>query len=190
MPTPGFSLSTATNTADYGASYTLFGTDEAPLTGTVFTDMGEHVALVDGVPERRSMVIVRFLGLRAHGEPLGNPRVLARFVPGDPGRGAAAAVCLGEPGRLHLDLGHPLHSVDPDLRELVSDTVIEITAEFLTDERAARHRHFCADARRQAIATELDTLDALQQCGYRRMAAARADADAAWALVQALHQQH
>ncbi|MGY5311648.1 hypothetical protein [Nocardia gipuzkoensis] len=190
MPTPGFSLSTDTNSTDYGASYTLFRTDEAPLTGTVFTDMGEHTVLVDGIPERRSMVIVRFFGLRAHGEPLGNPRVLARFVPGEPGRGAAAAVCLGEPGRLHLELGHPLTTADADLRELVSDTVIEITAEFLTDDRAARHRHFCADQRRQDAATALGTIDVLQQHGYRRLAAARAEADAAWALVQTLRQRN
>ncbi|MGY2087847.1 hypothetical protein [Nocardia gipuzkoensis] len=189
MPTPGFSLSTNTNTTDYGASYTLFATDEAPLTGQVFTDMGEHSVLVDGIPERRSMVIVRFFGLRSHGEALGNPRVLARFVPGESGRGAAAAVCLGEPGRLHLDLGHPLTTTDPDLRELVADTVIEITAEFLTDDRAARHRHHCADQRRQDAATALAAIDVLQQRGYRRLAAARAEADASWALVQTLRQQ-
>ncbi|WP_109529378.1 MULTISPECIES: hypothetical protein [Nocardia] len=189
MPTPGFSLSTNTNTAEYGASYTLFRTDEAPLTGTVFTDMGEHTVPVDGIPARRSMVIVRFFGLRAHGEALGNPRVLARFTPGDPGRGAAAAVCLGEPGRLVLDLGYPLDTVDTDLRELLCDTVIEIAAEFLTDERAAHHRHHRAELRRQDIAAELGTLDVRQQRGFRRLAAARADTDAAWALVQALRQQ-
>ncbi|WP_216917432.1 hypothetical protein [Nocardia noduli] len=190
MPTPGFSLSTNTNTTDYGASYTLFSTDDAPLTGTVFTDMDEHSVLVDGTLERRSMVIVRFLGLHSHGEALANPRVRARFVPGEPGRGAAAAMCLGEPGRLHLDLGHPLGTVDPDLRELVSDTVIEITAEFLTDERAARHRHYCADARRQDAANALAEIDVVQQRGYRQLAAARAEADASWALVQALRQQN
>ncbi|WP_063047851.1 hypothetical protein [Nocardia pseudovaccinii] len=190
MPTPGFSLSTTTNTTDFGASYTLFATDDAPLTGTVFTDMGEHTVLVDEIPERRSMVIVRFFGLRAHGEALGNPRVLARFVPGEPGRGAAAAVCLGEPGRLHIDLGYPLGTVDADLRELVADTVIEITTEFLTDERAARHRHYCADARRQDAATALGIIDVLQQRGYRRLAAARAESDASWALVEALRRKN
>ncbi|WP_280365514.1 hypothetical protein, partial [Nocardia abscessus] len=122
------------------------------------------------------------------------PRPPGGAGPGPPpaagGGGPAAAYGGGPPGRLHLDLGHPLTTVDADLRELVCDTVIEITAEFLTDERAARHRHFCADARRQDIANELGTIDVLQQRGYRRLAAARADADAAWALVQALRQQN
>ncbi|WP_040713632.1 MULTISPECIES: hypothetical protein [Nocardia] len=186
MPTPGFSVSTTTNTTEFGASYTLFATDDAPLTGTVFTDMGEHTVSVDGIPERRSMVVVRFFGLRSGSEALGNPRVAARFVPGEPGRGAAAAMCLGEPGRLHLDLGHPLGGLEADLRELVTDTVIEITAEFLTDERAARHRHHCAEERRQDAATALGILDVLQQRGYRRLAAARAETDASWALVEAL----
>ncbi|MGW4366999.1 hypothetical protein ACWEKT_15260 [Nocardia takedensis] len=186
MPTPGFSLSIHTNTTDYGAAYTLFASDDAPLTGTVFADMGEHLVTVDGIAERRPVVIVRFFGLHAGGEALGNPRVLAKFVPGEPGRGTAAAVCLGEPGRLHITLGHPLATADADVRELITDTVIEIAGEFLTDERAARHRHHCADQRRQDASHALAGIDVLQQHGYRRLAAARAETDASWALVQTL----
>ncbi|MGW5441565.1 hypothetical protein [Nocardia asteroides] len=192
MPTPGFTLTHGANSADFGASSPLVPTDDAALTGTVFTEMGEHIVAVDGVPVRRSMVIVRLFNLRAFGEVLGNPAIAVRFVPGAPRHGAAAMVCLGEHGGLYPDLGQCLDSVAVDLRNLVTDTALAITAEYLTDDRAARYRHHCAEQRRQDAANALTALDLLQQHGSRRLAAARADTDAAWALVQALglHQQH
>lgn len=190
MPTPGFSLVPDTNPAEFGAAYTLFATDDAPLRGQVFLDMSEHRPTVDGSPQIRSMVIVRFFGLTVTSKPLGNPRVLMRFHPGDPGRGATAALCLGEPGRMHLDLGFPLDTVDPELRDLVTDTVLELTSDFLTDERAARHRHSCAHQRREDLATTLHAIGTQQQCTRRQLAAARAQVDAAWALLQTLRQQN
>lgn len=190
MPAAGFSVGPHTNSADFGAAYTLFATDDAPLRGQAFLDMSEHHPLVDGIPQTRSMVVVRFFALTAESEPLGNPHVLVRFHPGDPGRGSDAAMCLGEPGRMHLDFGYPLDTVDPHLRDLVTDTVLELTSDFLTEEHAARHRHFCADRRRQEASTALGTIDVLQQRAYRRLAAARAEVDASWALLQALRQQN
>jgi hypothetical protein len=190
MSTAGFSVGPHTNSAEFGAAYTLFATDDAPLRGQVFLDMSEHRPIVDGIPQIRSMVIVRFFALTVESEPLGNPRVLVRFEPGDPGRGSAAALCLGEPGRMQLDLGYPLDTVDPELRELVTDTVLELTNEFLTDELAARHRHHCAHRRREDLATALEAIGALRQRTYRQLAAARAEVDASWALLQTLRQQN
>lgn len=190
MPAAGFTLSTNAYSADFGAAYILFATDDAPLSGQVFLDMGEHSPIVDGEPQIRSMVVARFFALAVESDPLGNPRVLARFNPGDPGRGADAAICLGEPGRMHLDLGYPLDTVDTDLRDLVSDTVIALAHEFLTDERAARYRHSCAHRRREEVTTALDAVDALRQRTYQRLTEARADVNASWALLQTLRAQN
>ncbi|MGW5455800.1 hypothetical protein [Nocardia sp. NPDC003979] len=190
MPAADFSLSTNAYSADFGAAYILFATDDAPLSGQVFLDMGEHSPIVDGEPQIRSMVVARFFALAVENDPLGNPRVLARFHPGDPGHGADAAIYLGEPGRMHLDLGYPLDTVDTYLRDLVSDTVIALAHEFLTDERAARYRHSCAHRRRDEVTTALDAVDALRQRTYQRLTEARADVNASWALVQTLRAQN
>ncbi|WP_406279014.1 hypothetical protein OH799_11220 [Nocardia sp. NBC_00881] len=190
MPAAAFAVSAYTNSSDYGSAYTLFATDNAPLRGQVFADMSEHNPIVDGIAEARPMVVLRFFGLVVDGERFGNPRITARFEPGTTGRGATALVCLGEPGYLGIDLGYPLATADADIRELVSDTVTEITGEFLTDDRAARYRHWAAEQRRQHAAHALEAIQSLEQLAFHRHATARAEADASWALVQALRPQH
>ncbi|MFX0581005.1 hypothetical protein [Nocardia nepalensis] len=190
MPAPAFAVSAYTNSTDYGSAYTLFATDDAPVRGQVFADMAEHHPVVDGITETRPMVVLRFFGLVVEDERLGNPRVTVRFEPGTTERGAAALVCLGESGYLSMHLGYPLATAEADIRELVSDTVIEITGEFLTDDRAARYRHWAAEQRRQDTARALEAIQTLEQLAFRRHATARAEVDASWALVQALRQQH
>ncbi|WP_329410686.1 hypothetical protein OG563_00135 [Nocardia vinacea] len=190
MPAPAFAVSAYTNSTDYGSAYTLFASDDAPIRGQVFADMAEHHPVIDQVTETRPMVVLRFFGLLVQDERLGNPRVTARFEPGTTGRGATALVRLGEPGYLNVHLGYPLATADADIRELVSDTVTEITGEFLTDDRAARYQHWAAEQRRQNAARALEAIQSLEQLAFHRHAAARADVDASWALVQALRQQH
>ncbi|WP_327100280.1 hypothetical protein OIE68_16815 [Nocardia vinacea] len=73
--------------------------------------------------------------------------------------------------------------------KLVSDTVTKITGEFLTDDRAARYRHWAAEQRRQNAARDLEAIQGLEQLAFRRHATARAEVDASWALVAALRQQ-
>ncbi|MEV4241356.1 hypothetical protein AB0J47_40055 [Nocardia sp. NPDC049737] len=98
-------------------------------------------------------------------------------------------VCLGEPGYLGVYLGYPLATADADIRELVADTVTETTGEFLTDDRAARYRHWAAEQHRQNVARALEAIQSLEQLAFRRHATARAEVDTSWALVAALRQQ-
>ncbi|MEU2032800.1 hypothetical protein [Nocardia amamiensis] len=190
MPAASFAVSAYTNSRDYGSAYTLLAAADAPLQGQVFANMSEHQPIIDGIIETRPMVVLRFCGLVVDGQRLGNPRVTARFEPRTTGREAPALMCLGEPGYLGIDLGYPLATAEADIRELVSDTVPEITAEFLTDDRAARYRHWRAEQRRRDAARPLEAIQTLEQLPFRRLDITRAEIDASWALVAALQQQH
>lgn len=189
MPATVFEPSNHARANEFAAAYTLVATDRAPLSGEVLLDMGQHRPFVDAIPQVRPMVIAQFFGLRVEGDLLGYPRVLVRFQPGDHGHGPAA-VCLGEPGRFHVELGFPLDTAEPKRRELVIDTVVAITGVYLTDERAARYRHHRAHERRSRIALELEAVDALRQHTYQRLQHARAEADASWTLLRSVRGPH
>ncbi|WP_435592912.1 hypothetical protein [Nocardia sp. bgisy118] len=191
MPIATFTLSTHTNCTEHGAAYTLSATDAAPVHGLVFTDMAEHQVFGDGFAQRRPMVVFRFFGLTIDDQLMGNPRATVQFNPEWTGRTSPTrAISLGEPGYLTVHLGHPITTTTGTERELMVDLLAAITAEYLTDERVARHRHWLAELRRQDTARELGRIQALEQQAHRRNRDARAAVDAAWSLLQSVRKQY
>ncbi|WP_327116645.1 hypothetical protein OHB12_05185 [Nocardia sp. NBC_01730] len=187
MPAAAFTLDENTNSADNGAAYDIFSTDDAPVRGQVFTDMAEHSVTVDGRVESRPAVVFRFFGLDVDGHRLGNPCCTAKFHPS--WTGSALITSLDEPGFLTVQLSQRITAVGDTVAQLVNELVTAIAVDFLTDERVARHRHWLADQRRLNAIREHEHAEGLEQQAFHRFREARAAADASYALLRSVRQQ-
>ncbi|PXX53424.1 hypothetical protein DFR70_12735 [Nocardia tenerifensis] len=172
------------NCADHGSAYTIFRTDDAPVSGQVFVNLREHYIVVDGHREPRPAAGFRFFGLTVDQEWLGTLKCSVAFYPDWMGlRFGESVQILGESGHLITDYGRQLSRKPQVLRETVSDLVQAISVDFLTDSRVAEYRWEHAEQRRQQLSRRADVLSMQQEMTYRRLCDARAATAAAYALV-------